>query len=154
MVQKGVDGIVLPKLETVDEIRAADWLIGNLERDRGLKPGAFDVIPILETAKGLANIRAIAAAGTRVKRFAFGAGDFTLDDEDAIDAYEEALEMCETLNLPECRASIQLAIADRYLEIGDLAAAKNYADETEKSLAKVANEGLKIELEELRRGFK
>ncbi len=79
VVQKGVDGIVLPKLETVDEIRAADWMITNLERERGLPKGAIDVVPIIETGKGLANIRAICAAGTRVKRIAFGAGDFTLD---------------------------------------------------------------------------
>lgn len=79
VVQKGVDGIILPKLETVDEIRACDWLVSNLERERGLASGAIDVIPIVETARGLANIRAICAAGTRIKRLAFGAGDFTLD---------------------------------------------------------------------------
>lgn len=79
VVQRGVDGIVLPKLETVDEIRAADWLISNIERERGLAKGAIDVVPIIETGKGLANIRAICGAGTRVKRIAFGAGDFTLD---------------------------------------------------------------------------
>jgi citrate lyase subunit beta / citryl-CoA lyase len=79
VVQKGVDGIILPKLESADEIRAIDWVIANLEKERGLPAGAFDVIPIIETAKGMANIRAITAAGTRVKRIAFGAGDFTLD---------------------------------------------------------------------------
>ena len=79
VVQKGVDGIVLPKVETADEIRAVDWVIANLEKERGLPAGAFDVIPIIETGKGMANIRAITAAGTRVKRIAFGAGDFTLD---------------------------------------------------------------------------
>jgi citrate lyase subunit beta / citryl-CoA lyase len=79
VVQNGIDGIILPKLETVDEIRAADWVISNLERERGLAQGSIDVIPILETGKGLANIRAICAAGTRIKRLAFGAGDFTLD---------------------------------------------------------------------------
>lgn len=79
VVHKGVDGIVLPKLETVDEIRAADWLIANLERERGLPIGSCDIVPIIETGKGLANIRAICAAGTRVKRISFGAGDFTLD---------------------------------------------------------------------------
>jgi citrate lyase subunit beta / citryl-CoA lyase len=79
VVERGVDGIVLPKLETVDEIRAVDWVIGNLERERGLPAGRFDVIPIIETGKGMANIRAITGAGTRVKRIAFGAGDFTLD---------------------------------------------------------------------------
>ncbi len=79
VVQAGVDGLVLPKLESVDEIRAADWVVSNLERERGLPAGQFDIIPIIETARGLANIRAITAAGTRVKRIAFGAGDFTLD---------------------------------------------------------------------------
>lgn len=79
VAQTGVDGIVLPKVETADEIKAVDWLMANLERERGLAAGTVDVIPIIETAKGMANIRAIAAAGTRVRRIAFGAGDFTLD---------------------------------------------------------------------------
>ncbi len=79
VAQKGVDGIILPKLETVDEIRAVDWVITNLERERGLPKGGIDVIPIIETGKGLANARAICAAGTRVKRISFGAGDFTLE---------------------------------------------------------------------------
>jgi citrate lyase subunit beta / citryl-CoA lyase len=79
VVQKGVDGIILPKLETVDEIRAVDWVIGNLEKERGLPVGAIDLLPIIETGKGMINIRTITAAGTRVKRIAFGAGDFTLD---------------------------------------------------------------------------
>jgi citrate lyase subunit beta / citryl-CoA lyase len=79
VVQKGVDGIILPKVETADEVRAVDWVVSNLEAERGLPAGAFDVIPIIETGKGMANIRAITAGGTRVKRIAFGAGDFTLD---------------------------------------------------------------------------
>lgn len=79
VVHGGVDGIILPKLETVDEIKAVDWVIANLERERGLPVGAIDVIPIIETAKGVTNIRAITAAGTRIRRISFGAGDFTLD---------------------------------------------------------------------------
>jgi len=79
VVQSGVDGIILPKLETADEIRAVNWVIANLEKERALPAGAIDVIPIIETAKGMANIRAITGAGTRVRRIAFGAGDFTLD---------------------------------------------------------------------------
>jgi citrate lyase subunit beta/citryl-CoA lyase len=75
----GVDGIVLPKVESADELRAVDWVISNLEREQGLAAGLFDVIPIVETGKGMANVHAIAAAGPRIKRIAFGAGDFTLD---------------------------------------------------------------------------
>lgn len=79
VVQAGVDGIILPKVETADELRAVEWVIASLERERGLPAGAFDVIPIIETGKGMANIAAITGAGTRVRRIAFGAGDFTLD---------------------------------------------------------------------------
>ena len=78
-VAPGVDGIVLPKLESVDEIKAADWLVGALERERGLAPGTIDLLPIIETAAGWMRLEAIARAGTRVRRVAFGAGDFTLD---------------------------------------------------------------------------
>jgi citrate lyase subunit beta / citryl-CoA lyase len=79
VVHKGIDGIVLPKVETTDEVKAVDWVMANLEKERGLSIGAVDLIPIIETGKGMANIRAITAAGTRVRRIAFGAGDFTLD---------------------------------------------------------------------------
>lgn len=79
MVAPGIDGIVLPKLESADEIKAVDWLVGALERQSGLPPGRIDLMPIVETAAGFMRIDAIACAGTRVKRLAFGAGDFTLD---------------------------------------------------------------------------
>jgi citrate lyase subunit beta/citryl-CoA lyase len=79
VVGPGLDGIVLPMVESHEQLLAFDWLVGSLERERGLAPGGIDIIPIIETAKGIANARAIAAAGTRVKRMAFGAGDYTLD---------------------------------------------------------------------------
>jgi citrate lyase subunit beta/citryl-CoA lyase len=79
VVQAGLDGIILPKVERTDELRTADWLIANLERDRGLPIGAIDLIPIIETARGISSLKRICRSGTRTKRLAFGAGDFTLD---------------------------------------------------------------------------
>jgi citrate lyase subunit beta/citryl-CoA lyase len=79
VVGPGLDGIILPMVESREQIVAFDWLVGSLERERGLSPGGIDIVPIIETGKGIANARAIAAAGTRVKRMAFGAGDYTLD---------------------------------------------------------------------------
>jgi citrate lyase subunit beta/citryl-CoA lyase len=79
VVGPGLDGIILPMVESREQIVAFDWLVGALERERGLPPGGIDIIPIIETAKGITNARAIAAGGTRVKRMAFGAGDYTLD---------------------------------------------------------------------------
>jgi citrate lyase subunit beta / citryl-CoA lyase len=79
VVAKGVDGIILPKVEAAHELKTIDWLIGELERERGLPKGKIDLIPIIETGRGMQAVFEIAAAGTRVKRMAFGAGDFTLD---------------------------------------------------------------------------
>ncbi|MGE0718158.1 MAG: CoA ester lyase, partial [Alphaproteobacteria bacterium] len=79
IVHPGLDGIVLPKVETAAGLLAVDWAVGNLERERGLPAGGIDIMPIIETAKGLANIDAIARCGSRIKRVSCGAGDFTLD---------------------------------------------------------------------------
>jgi citrate lyase subunit beta / citryl-CoA lyase len=79
VVVPGTDGIVLPKVESADEIKAADWLIGALERQNGLPQGHVDLLPIIETAAGFTCLETIARAKTRVRRLAFGAGDFTLD---------------------------------------------------------------------------
>jgi citrate lyase subunit beta/citryl-CoA lyase len=79
IVRAGLDGIILPKVESAATIQTIDWLLGNLERERRLPRGGIDLIPIVETAKGLREIDAILGAGTRVRHCAFGAGDFTLD---------------------------------------------------------------------------
>ncbi len=74
-----VDGIVLPKVETADQLQTADWLLAQLERENGMEIGSIDLLPIIETGLGLHNIEAITMAGTRLKRVSFGAGDFTRD---------------------------------------------------------------------------
>lgn len=74
-----LDGFVLPKVEDAQMLQTVDWLIANLERGHGLEEGSIGLMPIIETAKGLANLREIAGAGTRVRRLSFGAGDFTRD---------------------------------------------------------------------------
>lgn len=79
VVQGGVDGIVLPKVETAAGLLTVDWLVAQLEREHGLPTGGIDILPIIETARGITHINAILAAGSRIKRVAFGAGDYSLD---------------------------------------------------------------------------
>jgi citrate lyase subunit beta/citryl-CoA lyase len=79
VVQRCVDGVMLTKVHGPDEIKIADWLMAQLERDRGLPLNSVDLVPLIETGAGLTNAAAIAGAAARVKRLAFGAGDFTLD---------------------------------------------------------------------------
>ena len=79
IVSENLDGIVLPKLESVEDLKSVDWLLTNLEKERGLPHRSIDLMPIIETAGGLVNIREIANADTRVRRLAFGGGDYTRD---------------------------------------------------------------------------
>lgn len=74
-----LDGIMLPKVESAAQIETADWLLSNLERAEGMEQGSIDLLPIIETGRGLADARAIAAARPRVRRLSFGAADFCKD---------------------------------------------------------------------------
>jgi len=78
-----LDGLILPKLEDPAELVAVDWMLSDLERERGLPDRGIEVMPILETALGFARLPELGARakalGGRFKRFCFGAGDYTLD---------------------------------------------------------------------------
>ena len=74
-----LDGIMLPKVESAAHLQAVDWMMASLERERGIEAGSIDLLPIVETGKGIHNVHEIAASGTRVNRLSFGAGDYTGD---------------------------------------------------------------------------
>src|SRR3984893_4530580 len=73
IVRPGLDGVILPKVESAAGLATADWLLAQLEREQGLAPRAIDLVPIIETARRLNQIDAILAAGPRAKRARFGA---------------------------------------------------------------------------------
>lgn len=79
VVGPGLDGIILPKTESAAQLATVDWLLTQLERAAGLAESAIEVMPIIETAAGVAHLSEIASASTRVRRLNFGAGDFSLD---------------------------------------------------------------------------
>ncbi len=87
VIGAGVDGVVVPKIESAADLHAIDWLVANLERERGLAVGSIDLMPIVETAAGVSRVDRILQARSlrtypgawRVKRLAFGAADFSHD---------------------------------------------------------------------------
>jgi citrate lyase subunit beta / citryl-CoA lyase len=101
-IHKGVDGVLLPKVESAADLHAIDWLMAALERERGIGEGSIDLVPQIETAAGVQRIDRIIqarnlrpyAGAWRVKRVAFGAADYahelglspTLDEPELADA--------------------------------------------------------------------
>ena len=83
-IHKGVDGVLLPKVESAADLHAIDWLLAALERERGIVEGSIDLIPQIETAAGMQRIERVVQARSlrpykapwRVKRLAFGAADY------------------------------------------------------------------------------
>ena len=108
-IHEKVDGVVLPKVESAADLHAVDWLLAALERERGITEGAIDLIPMVETAAGVARVDRILQARSlrpyrapwRVKRVAFGAGDYSLD-VGLVPSHEEP-------ELAEARARVVLA---------------------------------------------
>lgn len=79
VVTGGLAGIMLAKAESSEDVRKAHWLMGLLEKERGLEPGSLELVPFIESAGGIEKAGEIAAACPRVKRLAFGGNDYTAD---------------------------------------------------------------------------
>jgi citrate lyase subunit beta/citryl-CoA lyase len=78
-IQKGLDGIVVPKVSEESEIVELCGLITELEQKRGIEKNHIKLIPSIETAKGVVNAYSIAKADLRVNALIFGLYDFLHD---------------------------------------------------------------------------
>jgi citrate lyase subunit beta / citryl-CoA lyase len=78
-IQKGLDGIVVPKVNEENELVGLMEIITQLEQERGIEKGNIKLIPSIETAKGVVNANSIARADSRVNALIFGLYDFLHD---------------------------------------------------------------------------
>ena len=77
IVQKGIDGIVIPKVNNVTELKKIQKILSGLEKSKKLKP--IQIIPSIESAEGVVNSYSIASFGTRVTAIVFGIFDLLND---------------------------------------------------------------------------
>jgi len=73
---EGLDLILVPKVERPEDLHTLDTLLRSVETNAGLEPGKVKLEAQIETAKGLANIDAIAHATDRLEALVFGPGDY------------------------------------------------------------------------------
>ena len=71
-----LDAIMLPKVQTAEQIIALDLLLTQLEKSNGLEVGRIGIEAQIENALGLINVDAIAQASPRVETIIFGPADF------------------------------------------------------------------------------
>lgn len=79
-VWPGLCAIVLPKADTAEQVRRLDAVVSRLEAARGLPEGSVEIMPMIESAEGVRNAYAVAAASPRVKAYGvLGEADLTAD---------------------------------------------------------------------------
>jgi citrate lyase subunit beta / citryl-CoA lyase len=71
-----LDAIMLPKVQTADQVVALDLLLTQIEKTCGYDLGRIGIEAQIENALGLVNVDAIAAASPRVETVIFGPADF------------------------------------------------------------------------------
>lgn len=124
-----LDCIMLPKVQTADQVIALDLLLTQIEKSNGFELGRIGIEAQIENAMGLINVDAIAAASPRVETIIFGPADFMASINmkslvvgeqppgyDVGDAYHYILMRI----LMAARAHDKLAIDGPYLAIKDV----------------------------------
>jgi citrate lyase subunit beta/citryl-CoA lyase len=131
-----LDCIMLPKVQTADQVVALDVLLTQIETTMGYEVGRIGIEAQIENALGLINVDAIATASKRVETIIFGPADFMASINmkslvvgeqppgyDVGDAYHYILMRI----LMAARAHDKQAIDGPYLQIKDLDGFKRVA---------------------------
>src|SRR3954454_10129406 len=131
-----LDAIMLPKVQTADQVVALDLLLTQIEKSCGYVVGRIGIEAQIENALGLCNVDAIAAASPRVETIIFGPADFMASINmkslvvgeqppgyDVGDAYHYILMRI----LMAARAHDKQAIDGPYLQIKDVDGFKRVA---------------------------
>lgn len=77
IVQQGIDGIVIPKVNNTKELKKIEKSLSSLEKSRKLKP--IQLIPSIESAEGVVNAYSIASYSKRISAIVFGVFDLLND---------------------------------------------------------------------------
>lgn len=77
IVTKGIDGIVIPKVNNVKELKKIEKTLESLERKQKLRP--TELMPSIESAEGVVNAYNIASCTGRVSALVYGVFDLLND---------------------------------------------------------------------------
>ncbi len=71
-----LQAIVVPKVETAEDIVRVDRLVGELEEEAGRDPGAIALEALIESPRAVLDLEPIAAASRRLEALIFGVADY------------------------------------------------------------------------------
>ena len=120
VVRPGLDGVVVPKAESGDQMKTLDWVLSQHERERGLENGAIEILPLVESGRGLADLDAIGTASRRIRRLSYGALDLGEDLDLQPDADEAHLATVRwQLTVASRAAGLETPVDTVFADIAD-----------------------------------
>ena len=79
VIRPGLDGLTLTKVNCPEDVAQVSAILDEREEEAGLQRGSVRLLATIESARGLIQAPAIAAASPRLVGLMFGAEDFAMD---------------------------------------------------------------------------
>ena len=128
-IQKGLDGIVVPKVNEESELVELSGLITELEQKRRIEKNRIKLMPSIESAKSVVNAYSIARADLRVNALIFGLYDFLHDMHlDYVDNDVTGYSYARMKIPVDARAAGVVAIDAIWQKVDDIAGLRNDAE--------------------------
>ena len=117
---EGISGFMYPKATKGEDIYFFGKLLETIEYEKGLPIGTFKIIPLIETAGAVINIREICCSCTRVIAVAFGCEDYVTDLQGKLDPEGQSIMMARNLISIGARSCGVLPIDTVHIKVHDL----------------------------------
>ena len=116
----GIDGFMYPKSTTGEDVYFFGKLLETIEYEKRIPIGTFKIIPLIETAGAVINIKEICTACTRVVAVAFGCEDYITDLQGKHDIEGQSIMTARNLISIAARSCGILPIDTVHIRVHDL----------------------------------
>lgn len=116
----GITGFMYPKSTKEEDVYFVGKLLETIEYEKKLPIGTFKLIPLIETAGAVINIKEICTACTRVVAVAFGCEDYVTDLGGKHDPEGQSIFYARNAIVNAARATGVLPIDTVHIKVHDL----------------------------------
>ena len=127
-VDRNIHALVLPKVDSAEEVVALAEVAASVEEDRGLPVGHTLFFPRIEGPTGLLNAAAIAAAHPRVVAIGLGSSDFTIATGMEAGGEGNAIASFQVVVAAVAAGRVPLGLAGSITDFRDLEAFRRLAE--------------------------
>lgn len=117
---EGVAGFMYPKSTKAEDVYFVGKLLETIEYEKRIPVGTFKLIPLIETAGAIVNIKEICVACTRVVAVAFGCEDYVTDLRGKHDPEGQSIFYARNAIVNAARAASILPIDTVHIKVHDL----------------------------------